>query len=152
MSRPVSAKSWQRAVYRPKHDKSKFAAQLRANQSPPERILWSHLRKVDWRGMRWIRQKIVCGYIADFALSRLRIIVEVDGRQHLTRDAQIYDKHRDNVLIAAGWTVLRYPAREVFARPSMVVQSIVQHVTEKIKTVSGLIDAKTKTKSKAKPR
>lgn len=110
--------------YTPRKDKVAFAKQMRRNPSPPEAILWRCMKAVDWKGIRWTRQKIIRGYIADFAAPRIKLIVEVDGKQHETPQAIAYDMHRDAVIRADGWRIFRVRARDVFARPWPVVGSI----------------------------
>ena len=54
------------------------------------------------------------GFEVDFRWPDRRLVVEVDGSRHALRaDA---DDARDNVLRAAGWTVLRFGDREVYER------------------------------------
>ncbi len=123
--------TWQKKVYRPAatsprphKDKVAFARKMRQNPSWPEAILWKHMKMIDWGSLKWVRQKIVCGYIVDFAAPRLKLAIEVDGRQHGTVEAQAYDRHRDGVIKSTGWRIFRVQARDVNARPQAVVGSI----------------------------
>ena len=50
----------------------------------------------------------------DFAYPELRLTIEVDGfAAHSTVDAFGRDRARQNALVAAGWTVLRFTWTEV---------------------------------------
>jgi very-short-patch-repair endonuclease len=51
------------------------------------------------------RQVVVGGYIADFAASSVRLVVEVDGGCHVGRERN--DAKRDARLARAGWRVVR---------------------------------------------
>ena len=58
------------------------------------------------------------GFEVDFRWPDQRLVVEVDGPQHALRTEA--DKARDRALNAAGWTVLRFSAGEVYEQPSGV--------------------------------
>lgn len=58
----------------------------------------------------------------DFAFPRLRIAIELDGyRWHSGRGALQRDDERQNALVAAGWTVLRFTWDDVVGRPDYVL-------------------------------
>jgi len=62
---------------------------------------------------------------ADFAYSRARVIVEVDGRRwHGHREQFERDRRRDNAAQVAGWIVLRFTWELVKHRPEYVLQTI----------------------------
>jgi hypothetical protein len=63
---------------------------------------------------------IVEGYLVDFCWPEERLIVETDGRHHLTRAAFERDRARDAVLTALGWRVMRFTARQLRRRPEAV--------------------------------
>ena len=48
-------------------------------------------------------------YYIDIAFTRVRLAIEIDGRLHET-DEDLFqsDRWRQNALVAAGWTVLRF--------------------------------------------
>jgi very-short-patch-repair endonuclease len=82
-----------------------LAKKMRAEPTRAERRLIEIVREaVPHSG--WCSQKMVCGYIADVASKRLRIVLEADGSAHDGREG--YDAKRDEVMRAAGWTVLRF--------------------------------------------
>lgn len=104
-------------------NKRALAAHMRANPSPPEAILWEHLKQ-DQLGVRFVRQHIIRGFIVDFWAPKLRLAIEVDGKQHQRPDAVAYDQRRDAIIRATGATILRIPARDVFAHPPSVLKTI----------------------------
>lgn len=61
---------------------------------------------------------------ADLAWPDRRVIVEFDGDVHRERAVFVKDARRQNRLIAAGWTVLRFTSADVFGRPHEVVAEI----------------------------
>lgn len=61
----------------------------------------------------------------DFAYPELMIAVEVDGFEvHGTPTALQADLERQNRLVSAGWTVLRFTWRDVVRRPTWVAQQV----------------------------
>ena len=64
---------------------------------------------------------IVEGYEVDFHWPEARLIVETDGHEHHgTRAAFERDRARDQELMAAGWTVVRFTYRQVLEEPARV--------------------------------
>ena len=61
---------------------------------------------------------------ADLAWPDRRVIVEFDGDVHRERAVFVKDARRQNRLIAAGWTVLRFTSADVFGRPREVIAEI----------------------------
>jgi len=61
---------------------------------------------------------------ADLAWPEQRVLVEVDGDVHRERDVFVNDLRRQNELIAAGWTVLRFTSADVLGRPDEVVAQV----------------------------
>ncbi len=86
-----------------------FARSNRRAMSDAERIVWYWVRN-ETLGARFRRQHPIGPYIADFACLSHRIVLEVDGRQHI--DSR-YDQARDEYMRARGWTVLRFWASHI---------------------------------------
>ena len=63
-------------------------------------------------------------FFADLAWSEAKLIVEFDGDIHRDRDVFVGDLRRQNALIAAGWTILRFSSADVLGRPDQVVAAI----------------------------
>ncbi|MGY1822479.1 DUF559 domain-containing protein [Geodermatophilus sp. SYSU D00079] len=61
---------------------------------------------------------------ADLAWPEQRVIVEFDGDGHRERDVFVHDLRRQNRLVAAGWTVLRFTSADVLGRPDEVIAGI----------------------------
>ena len=62
---------------------------------------------------------------ADFARPEIRLAIEVDGwGSHGSRRAFQDDRDRQNRLVEAGWTVLRFTWHDVIRRPSKVATQI----------------------------
>lgn len=60
-----------------------------------------------------LRQKVISGYIVDFFVPRIRLVIEIDGSFHNGRDE--YDQYRTSVFKKRGNWVLRLTNEEVLA-------------------------------------
>jgi very-short-patch-repair endonuclease len=58
----------------------------------------------------------------DLAYPELRIAIEYDGENHKERWAE--DMVRQNRIIGAGWTLMRYTNRDVVRRSKTVVAQV----------------------------
>ena len=61
------------------------ARDLRQNPTDAERKLWAHLRLRQVHGHKFRRQRPIGPYIVDFVCLEERLVIEVDGSQHLER-------------------------------------------------------------------
>jgi very-short-patch-repair endonuclease len=109
--------------------KQRFAAQLRINSTEAERRLWAILRDHRLVGLRFRRQQPIGPYIVDFYCSQAKLVVELDGDQHGSLQAILYDEARTRWLMTRGYIVLRFPNRSAFGGAQEVVDTIV-HVLE----------------------
>ena len=72
----------------------KFARKLRKDMSDGELTLWAELRQ--WKrnyGVHVRKQVPIGKYIADFAIHDLKLIIEVDGHQHLLTSQMAHDEN-----------------------------------------------------------
>ena len=74
--------------------------------SPAEAKLWQHLRAHRMGDVHFRNQHAIGTYIVDFCAPRKKLIIELDGSQHL--EHQEYDKERTKYLEARGYRVLRF--------------------------------------------
>ena len=77
-------------------------------------------------GVHFRRQHAIGPYIVDFCSPSHKLIIELDGGQHL--DQQEYDAERTAYLEAKGYHVLRFWNNEVMENLDGVVQVIVDHL------------------------
>jgi very-short-patch-repair endonuclease len=59
------------------------AGELRSEPTPAEAKLWAYLRTLRADGLRFRRQHAIGPYITDFCSPHLKLVIEVDGSQHL---------------------------------------------------------------------
>src|SRR4030043_627946 len=97
---------------------------LRRNMTDAEMLLWSKLRGKQLKGLQFYRQKIIDNYIVDFYCPKLKLVIEVDGGQHYSAEGREKDKKRDNDMMRAGITVLRFSDREVLGQLDVVLEKI----------------------------
>ena len=83
----------------------KRAQELRKNMTLAEKKLWSKLRFSQIKNLRFRRQVPLGNYIADFACFEPKIIIELDGSQHMNQID--YDQQRTAYLKTLGYEVLR---------------------------------------------
>ena len=107
-------------------DRVHFARALRTNATDAERRLWQALSRYR---PRFTRQLPIGPYVADFACRRARLIVEVDGGQHVE---SAHDARRTAALAADGWQVLRFWNNDVLGNLEGVVAVIVAGVEARL--------------------
>ena len=88
-----------------------IAADLRKNMTPQERKLWyDFLRDLS---PRFVRQKPLDRYIADFYCPTRKLVIEVDGGQHYEQTGRENDEWRTQALNQAGICVVRFSNSDV---------------------------------------
>ena len=87
-----------------------------------ERKLWSRLRHRQRHGHEFRRQVPIGPYIADFACLAARLVVEVDGGQHV--DESAYDERRAEWLESRGYRVYRFWNGDVLSRTDDVLEVV----------------------------
>jgi very-short-patch-repair endonuclease len=82
------------------------ARQLRKEPTPAEATLWAYLRRNKLKGEYFRRQHAIDQYIVDFCTVKKKIVIELDGSQHLEQADN--DKERTEFLEFQGYSVLRF--------------------------------------------
>lgn len=98
------------------------AKNLRQNQTDSENVLWFNIRNNQISGIKFRRQVPIGKYIVDFVCLKKKLIIELDGSQHI--DNKIYDEERSNYLKANGYTILRFNNDDVLKNTQDVLQTI----------------------------
>ena len=104
------------------------AHKLRHDSSEAESRLWSRLRAHQLENVHFRRQHAIGKYIVDFCAPRHKLIIELDGSQHLDRDEQ--DQERTSFLNAKGYRVIRFWNHEVANNLDGVIITIQQALSE----------------------
>ncbi len=99
-----------------------YARRLGRDQTDAEGRLWYRLREHRLEGFRFRRQFPIGNFIVDFCCREQRLAVEVDGGQHLDREAA--DRSRSNLIEARGYRVLRFWNSGVISNFDAVLECI----------------------------
>ena len=100
---------------------------LRRALTPAEAALWSILRGSALQGRKFRRQHSVGPYVVDFYCAGERVVVELDGAAHDSRQQAMRDEQRTVYLKSKGLRVIRIENREVFENPDGVLAHIAAH-------------------------
>ena len=100
----------------------KRAKELRRDMTPQEIKLLAHLRAHRMGGVHFRPQHAIGNYIADFCAPRRKLIIELDGSQHLEQDE--YDAERTAFFESKGYRVLRFWNNDVMINLESVLTVI----------------------------
>ena len=108
---------------------TKKAQTLRKNMTKEERLLWyEFLKKLP---ITFNRQKVIGNYIVDFYCAFAKIVIEIDGSQHFSKENIALDKERDKYLNSLGLRVLRYNNLEIKRNFRGVCEDIIKVIQER---------------------
>ena len=102
---------------------------LRATPTDTERFLWQHLRARSLEDCRFLRQYSIGNYIVDFYCPSHRIVVELDGSQHM--DQKKYDDDRTKYIESQGNVMLRFWDNDVLNNINGVLEIIRRGILER---------------------
>ncbi|WP_228374625.1 endonuclease domain-containing protein [Chryseobacterium sp. FH1] len=97
---------------------------LRENETDAEKILWEKLRNKQLGGFKFRRQHPISLYIADFYCYKLKLIIEVDGAYHYTKEQIPKDEERTKILEFNGIHVIRFSNDEILSNIEKVLKEI----------------------------
>jgi very-short-patch-repair endonuclease len=98
------------------------AGELRKQTTPAEKKLWAYLRLMREDGVRFRRQHAIGLFITDFCAPRKKLIIELDGSQHLEQTQ--YDQERTAHLKSLGYKVIRFWNNDVMNNIEGVIKEI----------------------------
>jgi very-short-patch-repair endonuclease len=102
--------------------------ELDGEPTPAEAKLWAYLRRSKVLGIGFRRQHAIGRYIVDFCSPSQKLVIELDGSQHLEqKDA---DAERTRYLETKGYTVLRFWNDKVLNDIGGVIRAIEMAVDE----------------------
>jgi very-short-patch-repair endonuclease len=79
------------------------ARELRQQENPAEASMWVALKDRKLGGYKFVRQLPIGPYFADFVCRSAKLVVEIDGSQHVDSS---YDRQRDAFIL--GWAMPFY--------------------------------------------
>jgi very-short-patch-repair endonuclease len=100
-----------------------FTRQLRNDSTLAEIRLW-HFLRAGQLGVKFRRQAAIGAYIVDFVCFSHRLIVELDGPQHVEDKGKDHDARRTAWLASRGFRVIRFCNQELDEDIWLVVEEI----------------------------
>ncbi|WP_419420543.1 endonuclease domain-containing protein [Legionella sp. D16C41] len=104
------------------------ARALRQEMTDAENRMWYFLRNRRLGGYKFVREYVIGCYIVDFICRNKKLIIEIDGGQHMDR-AQ-YDQERTAYLTAKGYNVLRFWNNDIFINVQVVLETILRFLEQ----------------------
>ena len=105
------------------------AKHLHRNMTPAEIKLWARLRAHQLNGVHFRNQHAIGKYVVDFCAPRRKLIIELDGSQHL--EQQEYDFERTAFLESKGFQVLSFWNNDVMNDSEGVILAVIQAMEER---------------------
>jgi len=106
---------------------NQFKKNFRTAQTDAEKFLWFHLRSCRLGNYKFRRQHPIKHFIVDFVCLEKKLIIELDGGQHIERKE--YDDARSNQLRQYGYQVLRFWNHDVLNDGQDVLVAIYEALT-----------------------
>ena len=111
------------------------ANKLRKQMTKAEACLWKYvLRARMMMGFQFRRQRPVLNFIADFMCMDLKLVIETDGVTHMDEDVYKKDLQKDEDLVGAGFSVLRFNDDDVLHNIEWVKEQIQEWIRKKIES------------------
>jgi very-short-patch-repair endonuclease len=101
---------------------------LRRNMTDAEQALWFRLRRKQLAGIQFYRQKPIGNYVVDFYAPSAKLVVELDGSQHMDEQMTKRDAARSVFLEEQGLAVLRFDDRQALMETGRVLEAILAHL------------------------
>jgi very-short-patch-repair endonuclease len=110
------------------------ARALRKNSTDAERLLWAALRDHRLNDASFRRQVPIKNFIADFVCHAAKLVIELDGGQDFSDQAEHEDAARSAVIEAQGFQVLRFSNHDVMTNRAGVLEVIASAIAERAPT------------------
>src|SRR5258706_8600710 len=104
---------------------------MRRQPTNAENLLWYRLRNRQIGGVNFRRQEPTGPYMVDFVAMEPRLIIELDGGQHVL--AARANKERTAALKRDGYRVIRFWNNEVLQNLDGIVKRIREVITEMVR-------------------
>ena len=99
------------------------AQEKRKNPTNAERVLWSEIKSKSL-GNKFRQQHLIADFIVDFVCLSRKLIIEVDGEYHFTKEQIQLDIERIAILNELGYKVIRFTNNEVLTNIHNVLKII----------------------------
>jgi len=105
------------------------ARRLRRQQTDAERNLWFKLSNCRLGGLKFRRQMSLNGFVVDFCCPNAKLIIELDGGQHVEQREK--DARRTRDLEDNGYFVLRFWNNDVLQNIDGVLEEILNSANQR---------------------
>ena len=106
------------------------ARENRKNPTQAEKKMWFKiLKSKQFENYKFLRQKPLNNFIADFYCAKLMLVIEIDGDSHAMQ--REYDILRSEKLETYGIKVIRYTNNDIMLN----IEGVFQNLKEKIKEI-----------------
>jgi Uncharacterized protein conserved in bacteria len=102
----------------------RFARGMRREPTRAEGRIWSWMRARRFREWKFRRQHPIGRYIVDFYCAELRLVIELDGRQHAAEWMIDHQSKRTEALRSRGIQVIRIPNELLIRDPESVSEFV----------------------------
>jgi very-short-patch-repair endonuclease len=103
------------------------ARELRNDPTAAEELLWSRLCRSRLDGLKFTRQLPIAGHFADFACRKPKLVIELDGSQHV--DAAEADAERTRRMERGGYRAIRFWNNDLTSNMGGVLEAILTAAT-----------------------
>ena len=110
-----------------------FARDQRAAANEFAQTVWQWVRNRQVCRQKFRREYPLPPYTSDFCCLELKLILEIDGEDHLTEAGRERDRVRDETLAKQGYRVVRISGFDVLREPARVRQCIEERVRERMR-------------------
>src|SRR5512138_2305200 len=110
-----------------------FARDQRATANEFARTVWQWIRNRQVCRQKFRREYAIPPYTADFCCVELRLILEIDGADHLTEGGRQRDRVRDDFLNRRGYRVMRIFGYDVLREPGSCLARITEQVQQRMR-------------------
>ncbi len=104
------------------------ARENRKSMTPAERRMWYDI--IPNLPSKFLRQRVIGNYIADFYCASRKLVIEIDGNSHFSDEAEKYDEVRTAYLESLGIRVVRYSNDDVLMNSDEVMKDLRRYLEE----------------------
>ena len=87
------------------------AKELRNEMTKQEKHLWYDF--LCTYPVKFLRQKVIGSFIADFYCASAKLVIKIDGSQHFTEEGKQYDSKREKIMQNFGIKTIRYTNNDI---------------------------------------
>jgi len=113
---------------------NEFAKQNRKNPTQAEKTMREKILKYRPLWYKFLRQKPIDSFIADFYCSKLLLVIEIDWSSHNDKDN--YDLERSKKIWMQWIKVLRYENNDILNNLSEIKQDLIKYIKTREKELS----------------